>query len=124
MMMKSKYGPGGEFDPEWFVFLFSSPLSIAYSRYRKPPMATGPQPPGPPPPPPDAPPPPEEMPIPRPAWRTVPQRSTRRSRKRQDPVPPPPPPEPRQVHSWVTWQRKFGLVWDPYSESVTDIFIA
>lgn len=25
MMMKSKYGPGGEFDPEWFVTLSYTP---------------------------------------------------------------------------------------------------
>lgn len=67
--------------------------------------------PPPPPPPPDVPPPPDDMPQARPAWRTVPQRVNRRSRKRQDVVPPPGPiPEPRQVHSWVTWQREFGLV--------------
>ena len=68
-------------------------------------------PPPPPPPPPDVPHPPEDMPPARPAWRTVPQRSTRRPRKRDVAPPPGPPiPEPRQVHSWVTWQREFGLV--------------
>lgn len=108
MMMKSKYGPGGEFDPDWFVVPFSSPLTVTHKHYRKPPMVPGPPPP--PPPPPDAPPPPEDMPQARPAWRTIPSRS-RRIRKRPD-APPPVEPVlgPRQFDSWATWQRKFGHV--------------
>ncbi|KAG2159394.1 uncharacterized protein EDB93DRAFT_1115448 [Suillus bovinus] len=87
MMMKAKYGPGGEFDPEW-----------------KPPM---PGPGGPePPPPPEAPPPPPDEPGPtRPAWRTL--HNTRRIRKPRRDQPPPPEPAPapmrQPVHSWVTW---------------------
>ncbi|KAG9313810.1 hypothetical protein JVU11DRAFT_6171 [Chiua virens] len=99
MMMKSKYGPGGEFDPDW-----------------KPPMAPGPAPP--PAPPPDAPPPPEEMPIPRPAWRTLPTRGSRRSRKSTVP-PPPPPQEPPRQHSWVTWQPNPALAPTPPSVEPT-----
>ncbi|KAG0704131.1 hypothetical protein DFH29DRAFT_913097 [Suillus ampliporus] len=89
MTMRAKYGPGGEFDPEW-----------------KPPM---PGPGGPDaPPPPEAPPAPPEDPMPsRPAWRTIPP-STRRMRKRRPDQPPAPEPAPapirQPVHSWVTWQ--------------------
>ncbi|KAI9460678.1 hypothetical protein HD554DRAFT_2176531 [Boletus coccyginus] len=100
MMMKSKYGPGGEFDPDW-----------------KPPMAPGAPPP--PPPPPDIPPPPEDMPPARPAWRTVPQRVSRRSRRPREPAPPEPTPEPRQVHSWVTWQPNPALAPTPPSVEPT-----
>ncbi|KAF8556599.1 hypothetical protein OG21DRAFT_1482945 [Imleria badia] len=101
MMMKSKYGPGGEFDPEW-----------------KPPMAPGAPPP--PPPPPDVPPPHEDMPQPRPAWRTVQPRLSRRSRKRPDVAPAPEPvPEPRQAHSWVTWQPNPALAPTPPSVEPT-----
>ncbi|KAG6380162.1 hypothetical protein JVT61DRAFT_8251 [Boletus reticuloceps] len=98
LMLKAKYGPGGEFDSEW-----------------KPPMAPGAPPP--PPPPPDVPA-PEDMPPSRPAWRTVQQRSSRRSRKRQE-VAPEPPPEPRQAHSWVTWQPNPALAPTPPSVEPT-----
>lgn len=118
--MKSRYGPGGEFDPDWSVVRFSSPLAVAYKHYRKPPMVSGAPPP--PPPPPEVPPPPEDMPPARPAWRTVTQRG-RRIRKRPDAPPVEPPPEPRQAHSWVTWQRKFGHVWGSYSELLIDILL-
>jgi hypothetical protein len=101
MMMKAKYGPGGEFDPDW-----------------KPPMpgAGGPDPP---PPPPEAPPPPPEEPGPtRPAWRTLP-RSTRRIRKQRPDQPPPPEPGPapmrQPVHSWVTWHPNPALAPTPPS---------
>ncbi|KAH0831167.1 hypothetical protein J3R83DRAFT_13743 [Lanmaoa asiatica] len=117
MMMKSKYGPGGEFDPEWFVVLFSFSLAVAHEHSRKPPMAPGPAPP--PPPAPDVPPPPEDIQPIRPAWRTVPQRSSRRIRKRQDAPPPEPVPEPRQVHSWVTWQPNPALAPTPPSVEPT-----
>ncbi|KAG2366333.1 hypothetical protein BDR07DRAFT_1480198 [Suillus spraguei] len=100
MMMKAKYGPGGEFDPDW-----------------KPPM---PGPGGPDvPPPPEAPPPPPEEPGPaRPAWRTLP-RSTRRIRKPRPDQPPPPEPGPapirQPVHSWVTWHPNPALAPTPPS---------
>ncbi|KAN0094708.1 hypothetical protein V8E55_002995 [Tylopilus felleus] len=81
MMMKSKYGPGGEFDPDW-----TPPIGPA-----------GP------------PPPPEDIPSPHPAWRTVLQRTSSLSRKRSEPPPPEPVPEPRQG-SWVSWRREFGCV--------------
>ncbi|KAF9233906.1 hypothetical protein BU15DRAFT_53269 [Melanogaster broomeanus] len=101
MMMKSKYGPGGEFDPEWF-----------------PPMPPGPPPD--PPAPPDMPHPPEDMPQARPAWRTVPPRGggTRRIRK-QRPEPPEPAPEPRQAHSWVAWHPNPALAPTPPSVEPT-----
>jgi len=95
LCIRSKYGPGGEFEGDW-----------------KP----GPGMPGGPPA--EAPPPPPEPPAPevpqaRPGWRSVTQRSRRRKR---DAAPPPPPPadpglmppsmDPRrQVQSWATWQR-------------------
>ncbi|KAA1474371.1 hypothetical protein DENSPDRAFT_882747 [Dentipellis sp. KUC8613] len=104
MCMRSKYGPGGEFDPEW-----------------KP--TTGPLAPGgpaadAPPPPPEAPPPPPEHA--RPAWRSVPTKGSRRLRRKSDgppasaPQPPPPPPheishmmppiqEGGRAGSWATW---------------------
>lgn len=102
--MKAKYGPGGEFDPDW----------------RPPAMASGP---------PDVPPPPEEGPPSegpapaKPAWRTVTQRSARKKRK-SDVVPQAPPPAmagpaaglapPMQMGqpgrtSWATWQRKSDI---------------
>ncbi|KAG1752144.1 hypothetical protein EDB19DRAFT_1094104 [Suillus lakei] len=100
MMMKAKYGPGGEFDPDW-----------------KPPM---PGPGGPDaPPPPEAPPPPPDEPGPaRPAWRTLP-RNTRRIRKPRPDQPPPPEPGPapmrQPVHSWVTWHPNPALAPTPPS---------
>ncbi|KAG2347113.1 hypothetical protein BDR05DRAFT_987725 [Suillus weaverae] len=100
MMMKAKYGPGGEFDPDW-----------------KPPM---PGPGGPDaPPPPEAPPPPPDEPGPaRPAWRTIP-RNTRRIRKPRPDQPPPPEPGPapmrQPVHSWVTWHPNPALAPTPPS---------
>ncbi|KAJ7628457.1 hypothetical protein FB45DRAFT_748747 [Roridomyces roridus] len=91
LCMKAKYGPGGEFEPDW----------------KPPPGAPGGPPldPGPPPPPP-------ELPQARPGWRTVPQRPAPGARKpkKKDAAPPPPPtaaPAPdlrRQVTSWATWQ--------------------
>ncbi|KAG6330770.1 hypothetical protein ID866_8320 [Astraeus odoratus] len=101
MMMRAKYSPGGEFvDPEW-----------------RPTMPAGPDMPPPPPPPPDVPPPPDEPPHVRPGWRPVPQRSTRRIRKR-GPEPPPAPepvPEPRITHSWATWHPNPALAPTPPS---------
>ncbi|KAJ7625049.1 hypothetical protein DFH06DRAFT_1008213, partial [Mycena polygramma] len=93
LCMKAKYGPGGEFEPDW-----------------KPPAGApgGPplDPPGPPPPPPD-------LPQAKPGWRTVTQRPTPRKQKKKEaaaPAPPGAPPGPpgldprRQVASWATWQ--------------------
>ncbi|KAF7292941.1 PH domain-containing protein [Mycena indigotica] len=115
LTMKSKYGPGGEFEPDW-----------------KPPAAgdAGPQPPQPPPPPPD-------LPQARPGWRTVTQRGPPppRKPKKKDgapaPQPPPaaagggPPPtthgmDPRsQVRSWATWQPDPGMAPTPPSREPT-----
>ncbi|KAJ7057021.1 hypothetical protein C8F01DRAFT_1211135 [Mycena amicta] len=103
---KSKYGPGGEFEPDW-----------------KPPTDAPGAPPGPPPPP------PEFVPA-RPGWRTVPQRptTTRKPKKKEAAAPPPPPPahtsaaapDPRrQVHSWATWHPDPGMVPTPPSREPT-----
>ncbi|KAF7978738.1 hypothetical protein HWV62_44744 [Athelia sp. TMB] len=114
MCMKAKYGPGGEFDPDW----------------RPPAMPSGP---------PDAPPPPEEGPPPegpapaKPAWRTVTQRSARKKRK-SDVIPQAPPPAmagpvaglapPMQMGqtgrtSWATWQPDPAMVPTPTSVEPT-----
>jgi len=95
MCMKSKYGPGGEFDPDW-----------------KPPGHGGPGGPGGPPadqPPPEAP--PEEPVQAKPAWRVVGdrQRAPRKQKKKNPDAPPAPGPAPAahpraQVTSWATWQ--------------------
>ncbi|KAF8137629.1 hypothetical protein EV363DRAFT_1318503 [Boletus edulis] len=103
MMMKSKYGPGGEFDPE----------SKSRMRFSAPPPRF---------PPPHIPPPSEDMPpLGRPSWRTVQQRSSRRSRKKQEAPPPESVPEPRQVHSWVTWQPNPALSPTPPSVKPTQL---
>ncbi|KAJ7075109.1 hypothetical protein B0H15DRAFT_806418 [Mycena belliarum] len=102
LCMKSKYGPGGEFEPEW----------------KPPPGAPG----GPPLDPP-APPPPPELPHAKPGWRTVTQRSTApRKQKKKEAAPPPPPPNPdprRQVNSWATWQPDPALQPTPTSHEAT-----
>ncbi|KAG6377334.1 hypothetical protein JVT61DRAFT_15125 [Boletus reticuloceps] len=91
MTMKSKYGPGGEFDPESFCTASSVPHLPIF-------------------------PPPEDMPPARPSWRPV-----RRSRKKQEAPPPEPVPEPRQVHSWVTWQPNPALSPTPPSVEPTQL---
>ena len=114
--MKSKYGPGGEFDPEW-----------------RPPAsgASGPGGPGGPPPqdPPGPPPPgsqqPDLPPIAKPAWRSVPKKKDKKAKKAEKQqqqaaaqqlhdLPGMPGPsyahmqDPRrQIQSWATWQREF-----------------
>ena len=121
--MKSKYGPGGEFEPDWCVLLLIDRFSFSYlpSSYRTPP--------GPPPvvpqPPLDTVPPipdPTEPPIIRPAWRAYHPRT--RKKKKEPKVAPvaaqPPQAGPshmgpahmdrhlrQQVTSWSTWHRKF-----------------
>jgi hypothetical protein len=110
LCMKSKYGPGGEFDPDW-----------------RPPTGAGGGPPGPmdaPPPPPDAPPAPEIPPPAKPGWRTVNMRPVRKKKRNQPSEPAPGPshtgyaPQPvgfpmrggvdprSQIQSWATWQRE------------------
>jgi hypothetical protein len=110
MCMKSKYGPGGEFDPDWSVpHVVIRQAFLTFIIYRKPNVGTYSGPGGgvPPPddqPPPEAPHPPEPA---RPAWRTVQQRVSRKSKKPKEAPPPPPEPELRPpVSSWATWQRK------------------
>jgi hypothetical protein len=94
LCMKSKYGPGGEFQPDWHPSTAAPP----------------PEPPAPPPEvAPDLPP-----PATKPGWRQI---GKRRGRKRDTATQPPPPPQVpvhsvhhidprRQVESWTTWQRK------------------
>lgn len=91
LTMKSKMGPGGEFDPEW------RPPTGTCARDGPPPSEAPAEAPA-----------PEEPPLPaRPAWRSVMQRGSRRSRRSQAAPPPPEPvPEVRPpVESWATWQR-------------------
>ncbi|KAJ7130233.1 hypothetical protein C8R44DRAFT_613736 [Mycena epipterygia] len=101
LCMKAKYGPGGEFEPDW----------------KPPPGAPG----GPPldvPPPP----PPPDLPQARPGWRTVTQRPTARKPKKKDAAPPPQAhgPDPRrQVQSWATWQPDPAMVPTPPSVEAT-----
>ncbi|KAM6501107.1 hypothetical protein JOM56_004121 [Amanita muscaria] len=97
LTMNSKYGPGGEFEPEW-----------------KPGMPPG-GPPGPGDgPPPDQPPAPEQPPQQfRPGWRPVP--GGKKKKKKEAPPAPVAPAGPatmavdprRQIQSWATWQRKY-----------------
>ncbi|KAK2460787.1 hypothetical protein APHAL10511_007257 [Amanita phalloides] len=89
---KSKYGPGGEFDPDWKPGPHGDSGSGG--------------PPGPPGPPGDAPPREPQPPVPeptqaRPGWRQVP----RRKKKKDTPAASAPPPavDPRH-QSWSTWQ--------------------
>ncbi|KDQ32835.1 hypothetical protein PLEOSDRAFT_1033160, partial [Pleurotus ostreatus PC15] len=103
LCVQSKYGPGGEYEPEW-----------------KPPA-----PPGPPAdaPPPEPPMPPEMPPAAKPGWRFT-HRARPRRKKEQAPAPPPPGPSAmqmppgmdprmdprRQVQSWATWQLEPTLI--------------
>ncbi|KAI0772886.1 hypothetical protein BD413DRAFT_603742 [Trametes elegans] len=89
LQFKSKYGPGGEFDPSW-----------------KPAMTCVPTDGGHPEPAPPAPEPEPEVPQQAPsAWRSIHPRGSRRSRRTAAAAPPPPPPEPApQTQSWATWQ--------------------
>ncbi|KAJ6463887.1 hypothetical protein C8R45DRAFT_502593 [Mycena sanguinolenta] len=104
LCMKSKYGPGGEFEPDW-----------------KPPPPGAP---GGPPLDPPAPPPPD-LPQAKPGWRTVTQRATatQRKTKKKDAAPPPPPaPAPHPRHregSWATWQPDPNLAPTPPSREPT-----
>ncbi|KAJ8700743.1 hypothetical protein PTI98_003741 [Pleurotus ostreatus] len=112
LCVQSKYGPGGEYEPEW-----------------KPPA-----PPGPPAdaPPPEPPMPPEMPPAAKPGWRFT-HRARPRRKKEQAPAPPPPGPSAmqmppgmdprmdprRQVQSWATWQPDPHLVPTPPSVEPT-----
>ncbi|KAF7319476.1 PH domain-containing protein [Mycena chlorophos] len=106
LTMKSKYGPGGEFEPDW----------------KPPTVPGGPPDPGPPPPPPD-------LPPAKPGWRTVAQRSAaggRKPPKKKEAAPGPPPPGPppaadprRQVQSWATWQPDPAMAPTPPSREAT-----
>ncbi|KAF8424266.1 hypothetical protein L210DRAFT_3568323 [Boletus edulis BED1] len=104
MTMKSKYGPGGEFDPE-------SKSRVTFSALH-----------------PRFPPSPDLPPLPMPPARpsdlpTVEQLPSLSPRKRQEAQAPPPEPipEPRQVHSWVTWQPNPALSPAPPSVEPTQL---
>lgn len=99
LCMKSKYGPGGEFQPDWH------------------PSSTAP-PPEPPAPPPETPGLPPDLPPPaaKPGWRQI---GKRKGKKKDSAAQPPPPPpqvprapthhmDPRRqvTQSWATWLRK------------------
>ncbi|KIJ34026.1 hypothetical protein M422DRAFT_182624, partial [Sphaerobolus stellatus SS14] len=102
MCMRSKYGPGGEFDPDWRP---NVPM------YGGPPGPGGPPPPGAPPAPPPA----------KPAWRNIqtqgPPKLSKRQRKLQREqeeaaaaaAAGPSEPAPR-AHSWATWQRELTFL--------------
>ncbi|KAL1745947.1 hypothetical protein HDZ31DRAFT_62614 [Schizophyllum fasciatum] len=97
--VKSKYIPGGEFEPDW-----KGPVGAP----GMPPMGPAPDA-GPPPPP------PEVQPA-RPAWRTVSTRTSKKKKKDQMPAPPVAQPDPRQqVRSWATWQPDPNLAPSPSS---------
>jgi hypothetical protein len=126
LCMKSKYGPGGEYEPDWYVLLyFSSFLGVSHTfSCRTPPgEPPGPQPPTEPPIPPI--PEPTDPPFVRPAWRLY---HPRKKRKKEPKAPvhatsvQPPQARPshmgpspmdrhlrQQVASWNTWRRKFLL---------------
>ncbi|KAH9829235.1 uncharacterized protein C8Q71DRAFT_443147 [Rhodofomes roseus] len=112
LTMKSKMGPGGEFDPEW------RPPTGACARDG--------QPAGPSEAPPEAPP-PDEPPQPaRPAWRSVMQRGSRRSRRSQAAPPPPPEPVPEvrpPIESWATWQPNAQFVPTPPPNPPTTLLV-
>ncbi|EIM87350.1 uncharacterized protein STEHIDRAFT_55784, partial [Stereum hirsutum FP-91666 SS1] len=92
LCMRSKYGPGGEFDPDWKPT--GGPLAAQAE----------------PAPPPEVPP-PMPMEPPRTAWRNVTARTSRGRRRRAESNPPPeavPTMDPRYHQaggSWATWQR-------------------
>ncbi|KAI0649912.1 hypothetical protein C8Q79DRAFT_355651 [Trametes meyenii] len=89
LQFKSKYGPGGEFDPSWKPAMTCVPTDAA----QQPESAPAPEPE------PDV---PQQAPS---AWRSIHTRGSRRSRRTQATAPPPPPPEPvPQTQSWATWQ--------------------
>ncbi|KAI0657507.1 hypothetical protein C8Q70DRAFT_1073905 [Cubamyces menziesii] len=87
LQFKSKYGPGGEFDPSWKPAMTCVPTDAA-----PPPEAAAPEP---------EPEPPQQAPS---AWRSIHARGSRRSRRTQAaPQPPAPAPPPPDVQSWATW---------------------
>lgn len=93
--VKSKYIPGGEFEPDW-----KGPVGAPGMPPTGPPPDAGP------------PPPPPEVHAARPAWRTVSTRTSKKKKKDQMPAAPPvAQPDPRQqVRSWATWQRELFVL--------------
>ncbi|EIW53326.1 uncharacterized protein TRAVEDRAFT_40040 [Trametes versicolor FP-101664 SS1] len=86
LQFKSKYGPGGEFDPGWKPAMTCVPTDGAQP---EPAPAPEPEP---------------EMPQPAPsAWRSINTRGSRRRRPAAAAPPPPPPEAVPQTQSWATW---------------------
>ncbi|KAJ2996148.1 hypothetical protein NUW54_g7273 [Trametes sanguinea] len=104
LQFKSKYGPGGEFDPSWKPAMTCVPTDAA----QQPEPAPAPEPE------PDV---PQHAPG---AWRPVHLRGSRRSRRTQATAAPPPPPEPAppQTQSWATWQPNPAFQPTPPPQSV------
>jgi hypothetical protein len=131
MCMKSKYGPGGEFDPDWLALLLGLFIqSLTFHPLRRRPPTGGPPPP-PEPPGPDVQPPHDEPMPARSGWRPINQTKGRKRKKQETgPVPgpipgpipgPTGPPEPRHAGpppdlrqqvtgSWATWQRQYFII--------------
>ncbi|CDO77429.1 hypothetical protein BN946_scf184857.g36 [Trametes cinnabarina] len=104
LQFKSKYGPGGEFDPSWKPAMTCVPTDAA--QQPEPAPAPEPEP---------------EVPQHAPgAWRPIHLRGSRRSRRTQaTAAPPPPPPEPApQTQSWATWQPNPAFQPTPPPQSV------
>ncbi|KAI9060094.1 hypothetical protein FKP32DRAFT_1595832 [Trametes sanguinea] len=104
LQFKSKYGPGGEFDPSWKPAMTCVPTDAA----QQPEPAPAPEPE------PDV---PQHAPG---AWRPIHMRGSRRSRRTQATAAPPPPPEPAppQTQSWATWQPNPAFQPTPPPQSV------
>ncbi|OSD01052.1 hypothetical protein PYCCODRAFT_1436831 [Trametes coccinea BRFM310] len=104
LQFKSKYGPGGEFDPSWKPAMTCVPTDAA----QQPEQAPAPEPE------PDV---PQHAPG---AWRPIHLRGSRRSRRTQATAAPPPPPEPAppQTQSWATWQPNPAFQPTPPPQSV------
>lgn len=101
LCMKSKYGPGGEFQPDW-----QPPAATVPAPQEPPPADTGP--------PPDL-----SVPAAKPGWRQIGKRKAKKKDRVTTHAPPPAAPPPSHVHphhmmdarrqvaqSWATWLRK------------------
>ncbi|KAG6890494.1 hypothetical protein C0992_000986 [Termitomyces sp. T32_za158] len=95
LVLRSKYGPGGEYDPDWCVYLEAAHRNRFLLPLRKPAPGAPGGPPLDPQPPPPGPPAPEEGPPPaKPGWRKVTPRVPRAKKPKKEAAPPPPPPAP------------------------------
>jgi len=131
--MKSKYGPGGEFDPDWYVLNFEVRwrtvylTQFAHTIFRKPPGGDScDHPHG------SAPIPiPEQVPViiseePKPsAWRNVQQRKRSKRDAQNEVVALEPGNQlaPRTANSWVSWKPNPHLVPSPPPEEPTPMLV-